>query len=150
MNKVLQKNKISLSLEPIFIMKAVVVEDFKLIADVWAGLLKDSGFNSIEVFRHSNEVIEGVTRIQPDLIFMDINLPGDKNGIELTEELLQLFPLIKIIILTIHTEPTYVQRAFQAGASGFITKNSSISEIRKGILEVLAGKTYTCMEIVNK
>lgn len=132
------------------IMKAVVVEDFKLIADVWAGLLKDSGFDAIEVFRHSNEVVEGVTRIQPDLIFMDINLPGDKNGIELTEEILKLFPLIKIIILTIHTEPTYVQRAFQAGACGFITKNSSISEIRQGIQEVLTGNTYTCLEIVNK
>jgi DNA-binding NarL/FixJ family response regulator len=130
-------------------MIAVVVEDFKLIADVWAGLLKDAGFHSVEVFKHSNEVIEGVTRIQPNLIFMDVNLPGDKNGIELTEELLQLFPSIKIIILTIHTEPSYVQRAFQVGASGFITKNSSISEIRKGIQEVLAGKTYTCMEILN-
>jgi len=131
-------------------MKAVVVEDFKLIADVWVGLLKDSGFDAIEVFRHSNDVIEGVTRIQPDLIFMDINLPGDKNGIQLTEEIIKLFPLIKIIILTIHTEPTYVQRSFEAGACGFITKNSSISEIRQGIQEVLNGNTYTCLEIVNK
>ena len=131
-------------------MKAVVVEDFKLIADVWVGLLKNSGFESIEVFGHSNEVISGVTKIQPDLIFMDINLPGDKNGIELTDEIMKLFPLTKIIILTIHTEPTYVQRAFQAGAVGFITKNSSISEIRKGIQEVLSGKLYTCSEIENK
>jgi DNA-binding NarL/FixJ family response regulator len=131
-------------------MKAVVVEDFKLIADVWAGLLKDSGFDTIEVYKHSNEVISGVERVQPDLIFMDINLPGDKNGLDLTEEILSRFPLIKIIILTIHTEPTYVQRAFQAGASGFITKNSSISEIRKGILEVLSGHTFMCKEIANK
>lgn len=131
-------------------MKAVVVEDFKLIADVWVGLLKNSGFESIEVFGHSNEVVSGVTKIQPDLIFMDINLPGDKNGIELTGEILKLYPLIKIIILTIHTEPTYVQQAFKAGAFGYITKNSSISEIRKGIQEVLSGKLYTCSEIENK
>lgn len=130
-------------------MKAVVVEDFKLIADVWAGLLKDSGFESIDVFKHSNEVIAGVERIQPDLIFMDINLPGDKNGLDLTEEILGRYPHIKIVVLTIHTEPTYVQRALQAGAFGFITKNSSVSEVRIGIQEVLAGNKYICKEIEN-
>jgi len=131
-------------------MKAVVVEDFKLIADVWVSLLKDSGFESIDVFKHSNEVIMGVERIQPDLIFMDINLPGDKSGLDLTEEILARFPLIKIVVLTIHTEPTYVQRALQAGAYGYITKNSSVSEIRQGIQEVLAGNIYICKEIENQ
>ena len=127
--------------------KAVIVEDFELIADIWKTILEEIGFTEIEIIRHADEVESKVLEILPDIILMDINLPGSKNGIELTESLIKQNDSLKVMILTIHTDPSYVQNALKFGAKGFMTKNSSISEIKKGISEILSGKIYLCEEV---
>ncbi len=127
--------------------KAVIVEDFKLIADIWHSTLLEEGFDIIEVVRNSDEVESVIQTVQPNIVLMDINLPGRHNGLELTDLLLRTHPELSILILTIHTEPTYIQRAMQSGAKGYVTKNSSLSELKLAINEVLAGKTYLCEEI---
>lgn len=127
--------------------KAIIVEDFKLIADIWKTVLMDENFDDIEIISHSDEVIERVALIKPDIILMDINLPGKKNGLELTEELIKQDDSLKIMILTIHTEPSYIQKALKIGALAYVTKNSSILELKKAINLVLEGKTYLCNEI---
>lgn len=129
--------------------KAVVVEDFKLIADIWKTVLTEMGFENIEIVGNSDAVIGKVEEIQPDIILMDINLPGSKNGLELTEILLNKNRDQKVIILTIHTEPTYIQKAINVGAMGYVTKNSSITELKTAIETVLNGKVYLCEEIKN-
>jgi DNA-binding NarL/FixJ family response regulator len=127
--------------------KAIIIEDFKLIADIWQATLVEEGFDFIEVIRNADEVEEKVLNISPDIILMDINLPGKKNGLELTDHLLQKDPSLKILILTIHTEPTYIHRALHSGAKGYVTKNSSLSELKIAINEILNGKVYLCEEI---
>lgn len=129
------------------IMKAVVVEDFKLIATIWETLLKDLGFEEVHVFHHADGVKEGILDIKPDIVFMDVNLPGSKSGLDITEEVIKVNPDIKIMMLTIHTDPSYIQRAFAIGAKGFVTKNSPISEIKDAVQAIIEGKTYMCKEI---
>jgi len=129
--------------------KAVVVEDFKLIADIWKTVLAEMGFEKIEIVGHSDLVLAKVEEVDPDIILMDINLPGSKNGLELTELLIDKKSDRKIIILTIHTEPTYIQKAINAGAMGYVTKNSSIGELKTAIQSVIDGKVYLCDEIKN-
>lgn len=128
-------------------MKAVVVEDFKLIATIWETLLKDLGFDEVHVFHHADGVKEGILEIKPDIVFMDVNLPGSMNGLDITEEVIKENPDIKVMMLTIHTDPSYIQRAFAIGAKGFVTKNSPISEIKDAVKAILEGKTYLCKEI---
>jgi two-component system NarL family response regulator len=128
-------------------MKAVVVEDFKLIATIWETLLKDLGFEEVHVFHHADGVKEGILDIKPDIVFMDVNLPGSKSGLDITEEVIKVNPDIKIMMLTIHTDPSYIQRAFAIGAKGFVTKNSPISEIKDAVQAIIEGKTYMCKEI---
>lgn len=127
--------------------KAIIVEDFKLIADIWKTVLVEEGFDEIEIVRHADEVEEKVLQIRPDIVLMDINLPGSKNGLELTEALIKVDSSFKIMILTIHTEPSYIQKALKIGAMGYVTKNSSIAELKKAINYILDGKTYLCNEI---
>jgi two-component system NarL family response regulator len=129
------------------IMKAVVVEDFKLIATIWETLLKDLGFEEVHVFHHADGVKEGILDIKPDIVFMDVNLPGSRSGLDITEEVIKVNPDIKIMMLTIHTDPSYIQRAFAIGAKGFVTKNSPISEIKDAVQAIIEGKTYMCKEI---
>lgn len=126
---------------------AVIVEDFKLIADIWHATLLEEGFETIKVVRNSNDVEGVIESVNPLIVLMDINLPGKHNGLELTELLLTKFPTLHILILTIHTEPTYIQRALQAGAKGYVTKNSSLSELKTAIKEILDGQVYICEEI---
>jgi DNA-binding NarL/FixJ family response regulator len=127
--------------------KAIIVEDFKLISDIWNTILVEEGFNEIEVMSDSVAVENKMKSYFPDLILMDVNLPSAKNGIQLTESLMKINPDLKIIILTIHTEPSYIQRAFEAGAKGYVTKNSSIVELKQAINLVLSGETYLCNEV---
>lgn len=127
--------------------KAVIVEDFKLIADIWKTVLAEEGFDEIEIIHHADEVEEKVLLFRPDIVLMDINLPGSKNGLELTEALIKADSTFKIMILTIHTEPSYIQKALKNGAKGYVTKNSSIVELKKAINSILDGKTYLCNEV---
>ena len=83
------------------VKKAIIVEDFELIADIWKTILEDIGFTEIEIIRHADEVELKVLEILPDIILMDINLPGSKNGIELTESLINENDTLKVMILTI-------------------------------------------------
>lgn len=129
--------------------KAIIVEDFKLIADIWHTVLVEEGFDKIEIIRHADEVVDKVILSKPDIILMDINLPGSKNGLELTEELLKKNNALKVMILTIHTEPSYIQKALKIGALGYVTKNSSIVELKKAINTILKGNVYLCTEINN-
>ena len=130
--------------------KALVVEDFKLISEIWKTVLLEMGFERVEVIDNSDDVEDYLINFDPEIILMDINLPGDLNGIELSESIIKKNKDRKILILTIHTEPTYIQRAMEIGASGFITKNSSIPELKKAIAEILAGNTYVCEEVGGK
>ncbi len=130
-------------------MKALVVEDFKLISKMWVKVLRDIGYVDVEVSEHADEVLEAVTTFQPDLIFMDINLPGTLNGLELTEIIRKENQHTKIIVLSIHTEPSYIERAFQVGANGYLTKNSPVSEIKKAIETIMDGGSYRCQEITD-
>ncbi len=130
-------------------MKALVVEDFKLISKMWVKVLKDLGYEEVEVSEHADEVLEAVSTFHPDLIFMDINLPGSLNGLDLTEIIRKENQHTKIIVLSIHTEPSYIERAFQVGANGYLTKNSPVSEIKKAIETIMDGGSYRCQEITD-
>jgi DNA-binding NarL/FixJ family response regulator len=77
----------------------------------------------------------------PDLILMDIHLPGG-NGLKLTRKILNLFPQITIIIFTNHDLPEYRQAAFENGAKFFISKTSLYKDELTGVIgSILAGAT---------
>ena len=127
--------------------KAVIVEDFKLIADIWHSTLIEEGFDIVEVVRNSDDVETIIGKINHSIVLMDINLLWKYNGLELTDLLLKKNPSLSILILTIHTEPTYIHRSLESGAKGYVTKNSSLSELKIAINEILKGNTYLCEEI---
>jgi DNA-binding NarL/FixJ family response regulator len=76
-----------------------------------------------------------------DLVLMDINLP-DQSGVEVSKTLLKRNPDLKIIALTNFDQLTYLQNMRDAGAKGYLLKNSSLSEIEKAIQAVMAGKEF--------
>ena len=129
---------------------AIIVEDFKLIAQAWGRILEKSKlFSEIHLLYDAESIEQKIAKLNPKLILMDVNLPNSKNGIEITQNLIKTNPDLKIIILTMHNEPVYVKKALEAGAKGYVTKNSPLAEINKAIEEVIKGNEYICEEILE-
>lgn len=125
---------------------ALIVEDFKIIANMWETLLLEEGFTQIYISHNSDDIEQFIQQNQTEIILMDINIPSSKNGISLTESLLSIQKDLKIIMLTIHNDPSIIKKSYEAGAKAFITKNSGIKEIKKAIKLVQSGKRYLCEE----
>ena len=94
-------------------------------------------------------LVEAARRLQPDLIFSDISMPR-LNGLDATRALQTCAPQSKVIILTVHREAVYVSLAFNAGARGYLLKQSAVAELPRAILHVLAGERYVGEDVVGR
>ncbi|MFY9398311.1 MAG: response regulator transcription factor [Desulfomonilia bacterium] len=87
------------------------------------------------------EVIEFLWKNECDLVLLDIGMPG-RSGLEVTSEIKQIKPNVRILILSIYPEEQYAVRALRAGASGYLTKASAPVELIKAIRRVSTGGRY--------
>ena len=80
-------------------------------------------------------------KTRPDVILLDMNMPL-MNGLDAGRQIKKLMPEIKIIFLTVNEDPDMVNEAMQAGASGYLIKNSAASELLHALREVMQGRSY--------
>lgn len=127
----------------------LIADDHTMIRNIWATILNlQENFLVVAECGNGEAAIEKATALHPDVILMDINLPGI-NGIEATKLIRKFSPGSKIIGISVHTQPAYVRKMMQEGAVGYVTKNSTKDEMMTAILDVIAGKKYICEEIKN-
>ncbi len=127
----------------------LIADDHTLVRETWSFILNnDERFTVIAETGTGEEAVELAKDLRPDIVIMDINLPG-QNGIEATQQIRKFSPASKVIGVSLHTQPTYARKMIQKGAMGYVTKNSSREEMFKAIIEVQAGRRYICDEIKN-
>jgi len=80
-------------------------------------------------------------RLQPEVVVMDISMP-ELNGLQATKELKRQVPGVRVLVLTRHTETSYVHELLEAGASGYLLKQSAADELVRAIRRVASGETY--------
>jgi DNA-binding NarL/FixJ family response regulator len=90
---------------------------------------------------NGNKAIENILAIKPDIAVMDITMP-ELNGIEAAQIVHEALPKIGIVILSIHSDLEHIFRALQAGAQGYILKESAGSEVISAVRSVYAGRRY--------
>lgn len=95
------------------------------------------------------QVIELCNEIQPDVVLMDINMPLE-NGVVATERLKLIFPDIKIIILSIHDDESYVFETLRKGASGYLLKDMEAESLINAIRSVVVGHAYIHPKVTGK
>jgi DNA-binding NarL/FixJ family response regulator len=127
----------------------LITDDHKLVRESLASLFDaDPRFRVLGHCASGEEAVELAKQWRPDIVMMDMNLPGI-NGFEATTQILAVSPLSKVLAVSMHTQPAYVRKFFQAGAMGYVTKNSSREEMAKALLEVHENRKYICEEIKN-
>jgi DNA-binding NarL/FixJ family response regulator len=127
----------------------LIVDDHKLVRESWKLLLdREPDFKVVGTIETGEDAIETAKLLYPDVILLDINMPG-MNGLEAVELIRKYSPHSKIIGVSMHTQIAYVRQMMKNGAAGYVTKNSSPQEMIKAIKEVFAGRKYICSEIRN-
>ena len=130
-------------------IKVIIADDHKLIREAWNLLLsRDKRLSIIALCENGFQAIEACKRLQPDVVLMDINMEPI-SGIEATRAIRKFNEAVRIIGISIHTDLPYINALMQAGANGYVTKNSSGEEMLKAIMLIMEGKRYFCREIAD-
>jgi DNA-binding NarL/FixJ family response regulator len=131
-------------------MKALTIliaDDHKLVREAWSLILNsDERFRVIAECPNAESAIMQVKDLRPDVVIMDINMPG-MNGVEAIPFIRKFSPISKILGVSCYTFPDIARKMIIAGASGYVTKNSSKQEMFDAIEEIMEGKKYLCKEI---
>ncbi len=116
----------------------IVEDDFKTRDNLQTMLRDAAGFQCVGVFTSGEAALEGVPKLRPDVVLMDINLPK-MSGVECTRQLKMLRPECLIVMLTVYDDSDRIFHALQMGASGYLLKRSPADEILRAIQDVKRG-----------
>ena len=131
-------------------IKVAIVEDSVGVREQWARLIDSAPGHRCVCACQSGEIaLQELPLRQPDVILMDINLPG-MSGIECTALMRQVLPKARIVIVTVYNDSNNIFRALQAGASGYLLKRVTGEELLRSISEVMAGGVPMTGEIARK
>lgn len=120
----------------------LIVDDHPLFREGLKTIIERS--NRFEVVGEAGNGKEGLKKtrkLKPDLVMVDLSLP-DTSGIRLTRDIRNTFSHIKVIIVTMHSKVDYIAEAFQAGANGYVVKESAAEGLMKGLETVLKGEYF--------
>jgi len=117
---------------------SIVDDDNKLRANIARTVNRFPGCSCVGQFHSGQDALLGVVETQPDIVLMDINMPG-MNGIECVRKLKSALPEVEFIMLTVYADSENVFEALTAGASGYLLKDSTREELQAAIFQVRAG-----------
>lgn len=129
--------------------KILLVDDHNILREGLFVMLE--ALNSIDVVAQASDgrtAISLTRKFNPDIVLMDINMPG-LNGIDCAQKLKEEFPNLKIIILSMHSDRQLVIGALRAGISGYLLKDCDFEELKRAIQTVNANETYLSPQITG-
>lgn len=121
-------------------IRLIIVDDHPLVREGIRGALSSTGFMVLGDVGSAEDAIALARREVPDVVVMDITLPG-MNGIEAVEVLRREHPALRVLMLSVHDHPEYVLESVRAGAHGYLRKDSLPDELREAVRTVHRGNT---------
>ena len=130
--------------------RIVLADDHPIVRQGLRALLSaEQDFQLVEETGDGLEAVRLVERLKPDILIVDIMMPG-LNGLEVTREVHLRTPETKIVILSMHADEGYVYKALQNGAVAYILKDTRDREMIQGIRDVIQGKRYLSPQISER
>ncbi len=131
-------------------IKVLLADDHAMVRDGLHHILRDaSGFEVAGEAWDSITTIALVRATDAQVLVLDLSMPG-RNGIELIRQIKDEKPALRILVLTMHAEQQYAVRAFKAGASGYLTKESASAELVGAVTKVAAGGVYVSLAMAER
>ncbi len=131
-------------------MKVLVCDDQAIIRDGLAMLLAlEKDVQVVGRAQDGVEALELVAREQPDLVLMDLKMPG-KNGIEATREIRARYPQVKVLVLTTYDDDEWLFDAIRAGAAGYVLKDTPREDLIEAVKGTVAGRSYVDPNVAGK
>ncbi|MFM7510220.1 MAG: response regulator [Bacteroidota bacterium] len=128
-------------------IKLYLVDDHRMVIDMWASLLSSNPrFEVVGTSLDAEKALDEISLILPDVILMDITLPGI-SGIELTKQIKEKLPTIKVLGVSMHTNIMLIKQLLISGASGYVSKTSSFDEMTTAVITIYEGNRYICRDI---
>jgi DNA-binding NarL/FixJ family response regulator len=128
----------------------LIVDDHPLLREGLKTIIADNA--QLEVVGEAGngrKALQMARKLKPDLVLLDISLP-DQSGIQLTREIRSLLAETRIIIVSMHSKIDYITEAFQAGATGYVVKESASDRLLQGIDSVLKGNYFMDSSVSHK
>jgi len=130
--------------------RIVIAEDHTILREGLRALLSSNAdLEIVGEARDGQEAVRSVEKVKPHMILMDLSMPR-MNGMDAIREIKKKSPETKILILTVHKTEEYIQAALEAGANGYVLKDSSHTELSLAIQNVLDGRYFISPEISGK
>lgn len=131
-------------------IRVMLVDDHELVRTGFRLILDDA--EDIEVVAEAasgENALQLIPEIRPDLVLMDINMPGI-GGIEATRTIKRKFPEVHVIVVTVHSDAPFPAKLHEAGALGYLTKGCHASELLDAVRTVVKGKPFLSAEVAQK
>ncbi|MGV2289375.1 response regulator transcription factor [Trinickia sp. YCB016] len=130
-------------------IKVLLADDHALVRDGLRHILQNaSGFEVAGEAADGAATIALARSTPADVLVLDLSMPG-RNGVELVKQIKDEKPALRILVLTMHAEQQYAVRAFKAGASGYLTKDSASAELVAAVTKVAAGGVYVSITMAE-
>jgi two-component system, NarL family, response regulator DegU len=119
--------------------RVLLVDDHVMLRDAVRVALELAGHEIAGETGNGNEALQLVEELQPGVVVMDVTLPG-MDGLEATRRVCERWPAVRVVVLTMHDDPSLVVRAVRAGASAYLTKTFSMQEVVQAVEKVGSGE----------
>lgn len=130
--------------------RILLVEDHPMFREHLSQLIRrDLGMTICGECDNIREAMQNIQTLQPDIVIMDLTLRGS-SGLELLKDLKAQNLPVSVLVLSMHDEDLYAERALRAGAKGYITKNEASTEVIKAIRAVASGEIYASRDLTMK
>lgn len=131
-------------------VRVVLADDHQMMLDGLKGIIRsDKFFELVGEATRGSDALSSILTLKPDLLVTDINMPG-MDGIELTRKALEAHPEIKVLVLSMYSDKAMISALLQAGASGYILKNTGKDELLGAMRKIASGGMFFSDEVASE